>query len=435
MSRELFGTDGVRGKAGTHPLDNSTVTRIGMAVAAYFAKPGEFILIGRDTRESSPQIVASLIAGITAAGVDVRVVGVVPTAGLAYLTGRTDAAAGIMVTASHNPYQDNGIKVFDAHGSKLPDTTEEKLTTLIKRGVKPHHFGSWQCDETLVKEYEDLLVTSAGGSMLDGLTLAVDTANGAASGLAERVFTRLGATIVPLADAPDGRNINASCGATDTRMLQREVTAQGLQAGAAFDGDADRLVLVDEKGREFTGDHILYTLAVAGSHRGIVATIMTNMGMEIALADRGISLHRVSVGDRYVLEGLQKTNLKLGGEQSGHIILPDILNTGDGLLAAIQTLLAIKASGRSLAEWRDDITLLPQALVNVPVKNKSLADSPEVRTLIQEQTEAFGGNGRVLIRPSGTEPLVRVMVEGTNAQETAEAAAAKLKLLLNPKGK
>ena len=431
MSRELFGTDGVRGVAGEYPLDTIGTGQIGEAVGTLFAEPGELVLIGHDPRESSPHLVAGLAAGVTATGANVEVVGVIPTPGLAYLTRESDAAAGIMVTASHNKYSDNGVKVFDRTGGKLTDETETTMNGMITGGVAGRgSFGSWLHSTERVVGYENFLVASAEGTDLTGMRIAVDSANGAASGIAARVFTRLGADVMAVADKPDGRNINAGCGATHTEMLEETVVENGLDLGVALDGDADRLMLVDGLGRKFDGDHIMYTLATAGGHDGVVATVMTNLGAEQAMRGNGIDVIRAGVGDRYVLEGLRESGYRLGGEQSGHIILPERLATGDGMLAAIQAIRAVRESGLSLAEWRDQVELLPQALVNIPVPDKRLLGHESVRAYIDEVTDRLGGNGRVLIRPSGTEPLARVMVESPDAHEAAMAAAAGLERLL-----
>lgn len=431
MSRALFGTDGVRGLAGQYPLDDAGSERIGRAVGSYFAKPGQQIIIGCDTRESSESIVQALTAGLTAVGVNVILVGVLPTPGLAYLTREGEGiVAGVMVTASHNTYEYNGIKVFDGHGDKLNDETEATLNTLIKEGVTDREQGSSNSNSDLLKHYEDFLIQSAQGLTLDGLSIAIDTANGAASGIAKRVFEKLGAKVTPLFDTPDGRNINAGCGATDTAALAHQVVEHQLALGIALDGDADRLILVDGQGREVKGDHLLYLLALSGHHKGVVATVMSNLGFEQALKSQGIALERTDVGDRYVLEGLEKTGYKLGGEQSGHIIFPEILGTGDGLLAAVQTLKAISASGKDLAQWRDEVNVLPQALVNIPLSNKTLLEDAKVQAFIDAQTKQLEGKGRVLIRPSGTEPLARVMVEADDAQVVAERIAAELEKLM-----
>jgi phosphoglucosamine mutase len=404
-----------------------------MAVGTHFASPGEQIVIGCDTRESSAQIVSDLTAGLVAVGVEVVMAGVIPTPGLAYLTREGEQyVAGVMVTASHNPYAHNGIKVFDRSGNKLTDDTEATLNTLIKDGVPEKQPGVSRADETLLQHYEDFLVASAPGLNLDGIRIAIDSANGAASGLAARIFGRLGATVTPLFDKPDGRNINAHCGATDTAALIDRVVADKLSLGIALDGDADRVIMVDSEGREVKGDYLLYILAVTGQCQGVVATVMSNLGFELALKRRDIALKRTDVGDRYVLEGLNQTGYKLGGEQSGHIIFPELLATGDGLLAAVQTLRAIGSSDKNLAQWCDEVNLLPQALVNIPLSNKALLDSPEVQAFIDVQTDQFAGKGRVLIRPSGTEPLARVMVEADDAQSVAQRIAAELEKLLQP---
>jgi len=432
MNRDLFGTDGVRGLAGQYPLDDAGAKRIGMAVGTHFAEPGQRIVIGCDTRESSAEIVTALSAGLTAVGVNVTSAGVLPTPGLAYLTREGDAfVAGVMVTASHNPYEYNGVKVFDGNGDKLADDTEAQLNSLIEGGVAARGSGVSSTDDKLVQNYEDWLVGSAQGLDLGGLSLAIDSANGAASGLAQRVFSRLGAQVSPLFDDPDGRNINAGCGATDTGALRRKVVSGKLSLGIALDGDADRLALVDGQGREVNGDHLMYILAVAGKFDGVVATVMSNLGLEMALRERGITLERVQVGDRYVLQGLKSTGFRIGGEQSGHIIFPELLPTGDGLLAAVQTVRALSASGETLAQWRDKVTILPQALVNIPLTDKSLLDRPDIKAFIKEQTDRLSGAGRVLVRPSGTEPLARVMVEAPDAQKAAGQIAAELQKLLS----
>jgi phosphoglucosamine mutase len=430
MNRELFGTDGVRGLAGEYPLDEAGARRIGMAVGTHFAEPGQQILIGCDTRESSASLVEQVSAGLQATGVNVISVDVLPTPGLAYLTGQGEFVAGVMITASHNPYQYNGIKVFDGHGHKLTDETEAILNKLTIDGVAERGSGSSSAKSDLVQQYEDFLIDTADGLDLAGLPIAVDCANGAASGLAERVFERLGAVVTPLFDQPDGRNINDHCGATDISGLQQTVTAKQLELGIALDGDADRLIMVDERGREVKGDYLLYLLAVVRQTNGVVATVMSNLGFELALQKRGIALKRTDVGDRYVLEGLRETGYKLGGEQSGHIIFPLVLSTGDGLLAAVQTLRAVQTSHKSLAEWCDEVELLPQALVNIPLIDKSLLERPAVQEFIAAQTDQLAGQGRILIRPSGTEPLARVMVEAADAQVVAERIAEQLKELL-----
>jgi phosphoglucosamine mutase len=431
MSRDLFGTDGVRGVAGEYPLDTDGVKAIAKAVGVYFAEPGKTIVIGQDTRESSAQIVEDLISGLNEVGVNSVCVEVLPTPGLAYLTHtHEEFVAGIMVTASHNTYKYNGIKVFDKDGGKLADSTENDLNDLIEKGVENRSpIGESVVNKKLINQYEDFLVETASSLQLNGLLVAIDSANGASSKLAERVFKRLGANVTALFDQPNGRNINENCGATDIAALRQVVLDKHLALGIALDGDADRLIMVDERGREVKGDYLLYILAVVRQTNGVVATIMSNQGFEIALQKKGIELLRTDVGDRYVLEGLKQTGYKLGGETSGHIIFPLVLSTGDGLLAAVQTLRAINTSNKSLAQWCDEVELLPQALVNIPLADKSLLKSKKVQDFINSETDRLKP-GRMLIRPSGTEPLVRVMVEAPNADEEAEMVAAKLEELL-----
>lgn len=430
MTTSLFGTDGVRGVAGQYPLNADGARSIGAAVGRLFHVAGKPVLIGCDTRESSAGLVDQLTTGLISQGAKVIQVGVITTPGLAYLTRKQPVAAGVMVTASHNPYQYNGIKVFDDNGNKLLDSTEAALNDLIEHGVQKQTTGSSLRQPELVKLYEDFLVESAAGLSLAGWSIGVDSANGSASGIAGRVFTRLGATVTGLFNTPDGKNINDHCGATDTKQLQKAVTTQHLKLGIALDGDADRLIMIDEKGREAKGDHLLYLLAVHNRVDGVVATVMSNLGFEQALQKKHIPLVRSAVGDRYVLEGLAETGYHLGGEQSGHIVLPDLLQTGDGLLAAVQVLKVLVNSSKTLADWCDEITMLPQALINIHLADKSLLDRPDIQTFILTQTQQFGTDGRLNIRPSGTEPLVRVMVEASDAQNKAQRIANQLEQLL-----
>jgi phosphoglucosamine mutase len=432
MSRALFGTDGLRGLAGQYPLDQAGAVRIGQAIGMHFAQSGERVVMAHDPRESSTGLVEALVQGLTAVGVNVTLVGVMPTPGLAYLTREgSEFVAGVMVTASHNPVEYNGVKVFDRHGDKLTDETESALNQLIETELAPRGSGTLQRDAALITDYEDFLVHSAEGVDFSQLRLAVDSANGAASGLAGRVFKRLGATITPLFETPDGQNINADCGATHPEALSHEVVSHKLDLGIALDGDADRLIMIDGQGRTVNGDYLLYLLALSRQLKGVVATVMSNFGLEQTLRQQHIDLERVDVGDRYVLEGLQRTGFRLGGEQSGHIIFPELLATGDGLLAAVQTVRALSDSGKSLAAWRDELQLLPQALVNIKLTDKTLLDRAAVQIFIKAQTDQLADQGRILIRPSGTEPLARVMVEAPEAQAMAERIAEELEVLLN----
>lgn len=389
--------------------------------------PGETILVGWDTRESSEMLVEAVVDGLVAMGVDVRKLGVIPTPGLAYLTKQRKTRAGIIITASHNPYTDNGIKVFTTDGRKLPDDVQAGLNELISKDrIADRGPGSVSDDGGAIKDYEDFLVAGAGNTSFKDLAIAVDSANGATSGIAGRVFNRLGAKTTAMFDKPDGRNINVGCGATDTRALQAAVKEHGLKAGVALDGDGDRLILVDEKGRELTGDHILYILAVAGKQKGVIATVMSNNGLEAALKEHGIGLKRTGVGDRSVLEGLDETGFRLGGEQSGHIIISEYSTTGDGILAAVRTLALVLDSGKSLGAWYDELKLVPQALVNIPLSDKSLLTRPDIKSYIDGQVAELGSNGRLNIRPSGTEPKARIMVEAADAAERAKAIAERL---------
>lgn len=428
MTNDLFGTDGVRGLAGQYPLDKTTVETIGRAIGLNFSKPGEYILIAHDTRQSSPEIVEALSQGITQMGVNVKIVGGIPTPGVAYLTASSDAAAGIMVTASHNPANYNGIKVFARGGKKLTDQQQDQLNESVIKGVDPRGQGSSQSTPEFQKQYEDFLVASADGVKFDGLKVAIDMANGAATGIAERVFERLGALVTPMFDKPDGDNINEECGALHPEAIKKMVTENSLDLGIALDGDADRVLLVDKKGEEVKGDYILYILAVTGGYKEVVATVMSNQGFELALKSHGIKLHRTKVGDRYILEELERLGLSLGGEQSGHIIISNLLATGDGLLAAVQTLKAIKGSGKSLTDWCSEITPLPQATVNIDAENKP--EDSVLEEFSASQTKLLNGNGRVLVRASGTEPLIRVMVEGEDADRLADVVAQKLQKIL-----
>ncbi len=431
MSRTLFGTDGVRGIAGEYPLDATGSVRIGRAVGMHFAESGQTVILGFDPRESSEEIAKNIIIGLNDVGVNVVNVGVLPTPGISYLTRETeDFVAGIMITASHNPYNFNGVKVFDAAGDKLPDSTEAALNDLIESEIPGRGKGSVKVDLALKADYEKFLVNSVGQVRLEGLSIAIDSANGAASGIAKRVFEALGTKVTSVFDEPDGKNINAECGATNTKKLADLVTNKQLSLGVAVDGDADRLFLIDSKGREINGDLIMYILASTNGYDGVVATVMSNLAFEQALKAKNIRLERTKVGDRYVLEALESTGYKLGGEQSGHIILPKLLKTGDALLAAVQTVKAINDSGMTLEQWHDEIDMLPQAIVNVDLNDKAILENDQVKEYIAEQTRSLGSNGRILIRPSGTEPLVRVMVEAPDAQNYAAKIAGHLSDLI-----
>ena len=427
-----FGTDGARGTADTFTADFNFA--VGLAAGNHFADAGDTMYLTGDTRASSARIMQQVGAGLTAAGVSVAYVDTMPTPGLMYTTAQGErAAGGIMVTASHNPAQDNGVKIVNGGGEKLDDATQHEITKLIVDGAPERAGGSIGFDAGARGRYEDFLVETAAGEDMGGLHIAIDTAHGAASGIAERVFTRLGANVLPLFDTPNGLNINQECGATHTAPLQARVAAaNGKLVGAALDGDADRLMMVDERGNLLTGDHILYILAKTQGLTKVVATSMTNMGAERAMAhsDPAIQLIRTDVGDRYVLEGMYAEDALLGGEQSGHIIMRQFLHAGDGLLAAIQTMRAVHDSGKPLSWWYDQVPMFDQSLVNIPLANRDLLQHPDVRAFDAAVAEEFGTNGRLLLRPSGTEPLLRVMVESDDAHAKAERIAGKLQALL-----
>ena len=411
--RRYFGTDGVRGVAGEPPLTPDFVLRLGQAVGAYLRKasPRPVVLLGKDTRLSSDLLEAALAAGLMSQGVRVEHLGILPTPGVAHLTRALKATAGAMISASHNPYQDNGIKFFGPTGEKLPDEAEEEIEALLQEAHPTRGIGTVRDFREAERIYMDFLLERAPD--LSGLRIGVDGANGATYRLAPKVFQKAGAEVFPLFTAPDGRNINAGCGSTHPEVLSRLVGELGLDLGVAFDGDGDRVVFVDRKGRLFHGDHILYLNALYRKEEGVVGTVMSNMALEARLKERGIAFYRAAVGDRYVLEMLKEKALVLGGEQSGHVIFRDHAPTGDGLLTALLTLKALKAMGGDLSDWYEALPLYPQVLVNVRVSDKRrVMAHPRLEEAVRRAEEKLKGEGRVNVRPSGTEPLLRVMVEG-----------------------
>lgn len=427
-SRQLFGTDGVRGKAGEYPLDALTTYALGLALGRWAtghdANPE--VLIGMDTRESSESLASHVAGGLVRAGVKPRFAGLITTPGIAHLTRTRSFVAGVMISASHNPYEDNGIKVFDHSGFKLPDeqehALEEQIFQILRGSVDPEP-AMLAVDEGLDRNYLDYLASLVSCSF-SGLKLVIDCANGAASTLAQPLFERLGAEVKVIECSPDGRNINLNCGALHIDRLREEVLRSGADAGIAFDGDADRCILVSRSGSVINGDAVLLVLASHLQDTGrladpiVVATVMSNLGLERALAIRGIQLLRTHVGDKYVLEEMVRRNATLGGEQSGHIIFRQYATTGDGMLTALRVLEVVCASGRDLDDLTRDLETYPQALVNVKVKHKRPLDElAEVQQEIRSAENDFGDRGRVLVRFSGTEPLARVMVEGPDADE------------------
>ena len=438
----LFGTDGIRGIAGQFPLDDTTVSIIGRAVVSNLARElgrPPRILIGRDTRESGPRIEFALARGAIAAGAEVQSAGVITTPGVAYITRVTPFDAGIVISASHNPYQDNGIKIFSPSGKKLADEMERKIEADVAAAaslpvVQSEDKGSLRDQVDSGRELQTTYIRYLAnevsqGLELEGLSLALDCANGAASAIAPEVFARLGAAVDVLSAQPDGRNINEGCGSLHLEGLQSVVVERRHDFGIAFDGDADRALFVDGAGMLVDGDATLLILADYLKRRGrltgdlVVATVMSNVGLEIALRERGIDLLRAQVGDRYVLEELLARGGKLGGEQSGHIIFPDISLAGDGIITAIELLRAARDSGVSLRELASQMTHYPQLLVNVRVRSKPPLNSiPEVRAEIERLEEALVGKGRLLVRYSGTENLARVMIEGQDESQVREQA-------------
>ena len=418
----LFGTDGVRGVANeflTPELAFALGRAGGYTLAAHGARRP--VLVGRDTRLSGPMLEAALCAGLASVGLDVWKLGIVPTPAIAYLTRTVNAAAGVMISASHNPIEDNGIKFFAADGSKLPDAIEDEIALRVEDDRPLPRPTAASVGEILerrrvVRAYERHCI--ALGTALAGTTIVVDGAYGAAYAIAPRVLTALGASVLPLHCKPDGRRINVRCGSTHLDPLQAEVRKHPGSVGVAFDGDADRALFVDEDGDVVTGDHVLamwgLALARAGQLPGgtIVATVMSNVGLERALRERGVALLRTAVGDRYVLEAMLQGGYRLGGEQSGHIIDLESNSTGDGVATAVKVL-SMRASAGSLRSLATTMRVYPQVLVNVRVADKrKVEEDGGVRAAIASAQAALNGSGRVLVRPSGTEPLVRIMVEG-----------------------
>jgi phosphoglucosamine mutase len=428
LGKELFGTDGIRGVAGEYPLDPRTVFAFGVALGRDVAAsgPGAEILIGTDTRESGGWIAATVAGGLETCGVRVRFAGVVTTPGVAYLTRVGPFRAGVMISASHNPYQDNGLKVFSHSGFKLPDEEEHEIEQEILRlresDAEPSTV-ALTVDESLAQQYADYLALSVA-VRFDGMMLALDCGNGASYRLAPELFRRLGATVTAICVEPNGRNINLGCGALHLGKLQEAVVSGGQDFGVAFDGDADRAIFVARSGKVVDGDAVLLTAARALKAAGrlpgetVVATVMSNLGLEKALGREGIRMVRTPVGDKYVLEEMVRLGAALGGEQSGHVIFRDYATTGDGMLTALRVLEIARNAGAGLDELTADLRVFPQRLVNVRVKEKkALTEVPAVAEEIRRVEEAFAGSGRVLVRFSGTEPLARVMVEGPDLKD------------------
>jgi len=440
MGKRLFGTDGIRGVAGTPPLDPQTVTALGVALGDDLHRQGlaaKPVLIGMDTRESGPVIAAQLADGLRKTGVGVEFAGVVTTPGVAYLTRtgltRTGGfSAGVMISASHNPFQDNGIKVFACTGYKLPDTEEHDIEEEIFRILGDSEAAAPALTSLTqnysVRPYLDFLLSTIG-TRLDGLRIVIDCGNGAASLLAPGIFREAGADVTAICNQPDGRNINLGCGALHLERLREAVLASGADAGVAFDGDADRAMLVSPLGRLVDGDATMLIAARRLQAEGhlagnvVVSTVMSNLGLEKALGRLGITMLRTPVGDKYVLEEMIRRNASLGGEQSGHVIFREYATTGDGMLTALKSLETSAHDHATLDELAADLTVFPQLLVNIRVKErKPLDELPGVVDEIRACESALDGSGRVLVRFSGTEPLARVMVEVPDQKQVEEWA-------------
>jgi phosphoglucosamine mutase len=447
-ARKLFGTDGIRGIAGEAPLDAKTIFATGLALGHSVARltVERRVIVGRDTRESSPWIAATLAAGLRQAGVSVESAGVVTTPAIAFLAHTHGFAAGVVISASHNPWRDNGIKLFGPDGYKLPDALELAMEDEILMHANlatapdPATLPPVIDNEGLQQDYIEFLLNCVPGLRLDGLRVVADCANGAAAAIAPELFGRLGGEVTLLNISPDGRNINAGCGALHPQWVADEVQKRNADVGVTFDGDADRCMLAGPRGNVINGDAILLLAARDLKERGmlrgdvVVATTMSNMGLEAALKRSGIRMMRAPVGDRYVLEMMQNHGATLGGEQSGHILFPHLATTGDGLLTALVVLDLIARSGKSIDALTSDLKVFPQVIVNVKVREKKPLDSiPTVAARIRDAEEDLKDTGRVVIRYSGTEALARVMIEAEDesamrlhADAIAEAIRAEL---------
>jgi phosphoglucosamine mutase len=444
LSRKYFGTDGIRGRIGQWPMTPEFALRLGWAAGRVLGgTEGARVVIGKDTRRSGYVFESAMESGFAAAGMEVDLLGPLPTPGVAYLTRALRARAGVVISASHNPHADNGFKFFNADGGKLSDDIERQIEAMLEQPMQcaePERFGRAKRIDDATGRYVEFCKASFGEGNLRGLKLVVDCANGAAYKAAPAVFEELDAEVVAIGDAPDGLNINAQCGSTYLETLRNAVHRHGADVGIALDGDADRCLMVDAQGREIDGDQILFILArdraATGRIRGpVVGTLMSNLGLENALLELGLSFERAAVGDRYVLERLRATGGVLGGESSGHTICLDKTTTGDGIVTALQVLAAMVRAEVSLAVLASGMRKYPQTLLNVAVGTGAgaLLSRPQVKSAVQSAESRLGSRGRVLLRASGTEPLIRVMVESENA-ELAEQEARTLAEVVRDQG-
>ena len=433
MARKYFGTDGVRGHVGQAPMTVDFALRLASAAARVLAPEGGTVLIGKDTRVSGYMFEAALEAGFVAAGVNVMLIGPLPTPGIAYLTQKFACKFGVVISASHNPYEDNGIKFFDGQGGKLSDEVEAQIEALIDSAPitrQSHQLGFAKRVDKSRTHYQDFCAASIPkGVSLSGLKIVLDCAHGAGYKVAPRILADLGAEIIPLGCSPNGRNINLNCGSTAPELLQHTVPGVRAHVGVALDGDADRLVMVDHLGRVVDGDQLLYVLATArhavGELKGpVVGTVMSNLGLEHALTAQGIGFKRAKVGDRYVLELLRQTGGVLGGETSGHLLCLDRTTTGDAIISALQVLAVMQQTGKSLAELAAPMPKYPQVMQNVRVAQKINTDQSElIQAAVRNAEVRLAGNGRVVLRASGTEPVIRVMVEGRDEKLVRQLVA------------
>lgn len=433
MSKKYFGTDGIRGRVGEYPVTAEFMLKLGWAAGRVLGTSGgDRVIIGKDTRISGYMFESALEAGLSAAGVDVRLLGPMPTPAIAYLTRTLHACAGIVISASHNAYADNGIKFFSSEGTKLPDDIEHAIEAELDKAmvtVDSLKLGKAERVSDAAGRYIEFCKSTIPLTLsLKGLKIVVDCANGATYQVAPSVFDELGAEVVAIGVEPDGLNINQDCGSTQPQLLQEIVLDQNADLGIALDGDGDRVIMIDHKGNLVDGDELLFIIALSRQmegtlNGGVVGTLMSNLGLEHALLSRDIAFSRAKVGDRYVLELLKQSSSMIGGESSGHIICLDRTTTGDGIVSALQVLAAMVKSCKTLHELKAGMHKYPQRMINVPVTKQVDLDSfPVVQDAVRSAEQRLAGRGRVLLRPSGTEPLVRVMVEGEDAEQVNEEA-------------
>ncbi|MDO6443215.1 MULTISPECIES: phosphoglucosamine mutase [unclassified Marinobacter] len=432
--RKYFGTDGIRGRVGEHPITPEFMLHLGWAAGQAFKKAGQrnSVLIGKDTRLSGYMFESALEAGLSAAGVDVKLLGPMPTPAIAYLTRTFRASAGIVISASHNPHHDNGIKFFSADGTKLDDALEAEIESWLDKPIEvcgPGELGKASRVEDAPGRYVEFCKSTVPNEFtLDHMKIVLDCAHGATYHVAPKVFRELGAQVSVIGAEPDGLNINLNVGSTHLDALRQAVIDKGADLGIAFDGDGDRVLMIDRDGSEVDGDELLYVIAAQRFAEGrlkggVVGTLMTNLGVELALTEMGITFERANVGDRYVMERLLANNWVLGGEGSGHMVIRDCTSTGDGIVSALQVLLSIGKSGKTLAELRQGMSKLPQTMINVRVAQRfdpfSRAD---IVAEVQKAERELGNSGRILLRASGTEALIRVMAEGQSAEDIRRVA-------------